>query len=38
MIIGAFTMVVPTFTALFQHDAKELMTWHSIGQGRLHDL
>lgn len=33
MIIGAFTMVVPTFTALFQHDAKELMTWHSIGQG-----
>ncbi len=33
MVIGAFTMVVPTFTALFQHEAKELMAWHSIGQG-----
>jgi len=33
MALAAFTMVVPTFTALFQHDAKQLMTWHSIGQG-----
>jgi NADH-quinone oxidoreductase subunit M len=33
MVIGALTMVIPTFTALFQHDAKQLMTWHSIGQG-----
>ena len=33
MVLGAFTMVVPTYTALFQHDAKRLMTWHSIGQG-----
>lgn len=33
MVLGAFTMVVPTYTALFQHDAKQLMTWHSIGQG-----
>lgn len=33
MVVGAFTMVVPTYTALFQHDAKRLMTWHSIGQG-----
>lgn len=33
MTLAAFTMVVPTYTALFQHDAKRLMTWHSIGQG-----
>jgi len=33
MVLAALTMVVPTFTALFQHDAKRLMTWHSIGQG-----
>lgn len=33
MVLGAFTMVVPTFTALFQHDAKHLITWHGIGQG-----
>jgi len=32
-IIAAFTMVIPTFTALMQDDAKRLMTWHSIGQG-----
>ena len=30
---AAFTMVVPTFTALYQHDAKKLIAWHSIGQG-----
>lgn len=33
MAFAAFTMVVPTFTALFQHDAKQLMAWHSVGQG-----
>ena len=33
MTFGAFTMVVPTYTALFQHDAKKLMAWHSVGQG-----
>jgi len=32
-ILAAFTMVVPTFTALMQDDAKRLMTWHAIGQG-----
>ena len=30
---AAFTMVIPTFTALLQNDGKELMTWHGIGQG-----
>jgi NADH-quinone oxidoreductase subunit M len=33
MALGAFTMVVPTYTALFQHDAKQLIAWHGIGQG-----
>ena len=32
-VLAAFTMVVPTFTALMQDDAKKLMTWHAIGQG-----
>jgi len=32
-IFAALTMIVPTFTALYQHDAKKLITWHSIGQG-----
>ena len=32
-VFAAITMVVPTFTALYQHDAKKLITWHSIGQG-----
>ena len=32
-IFAALTMVIPTFTALYQHDAKKLIAWHSIGQG-----
>ncbi len=32
-IFAALTMIVPTFTALYQHDAKKLIAWHSIGQG-----
>ncbi len=35
-ILGLFavlTMVIPTYTALFQNDAKKLVTWHGIGQG-----
>ncbi len=31
--IAAFTIVIPTFTALLQNDGKKLMTWHGIGQG-----
>ena len=30
---AAFTIVIPTFTALLQNDGKRLMTWHGIGQG-----
>lgn len=33
MVFGAFTMVVPTFTALFQQDAKRLIAWSAVGQG-----
>ena len=33
LVLAALTAVVPTYTALFQHDAKRLLTWHSIGQG-----
>jgi len=33
MVLAALTAVIPTYTALFQHDAKRLLTWHSIGQG-----
>ena len=32
-VFAALTMVVPTFTALYQHDAKKLIAWHSVGQG-----
>ncbi len=32
-IFAALTMVVPTYTALYQHDAKKLIAWHSVGQG-----
>ena len=32
-VFAAITMIVPTYTALFQHDAKKLVTWHGIGQG-----
>ena len=31
--IGAITIVIPTFTALLQDDAKKLLAWHGIGQG-----
>lgn len=31
--IGAFTMVVPTFIALQQTDARLLLAWHGVGQG-----
>ena len=30
--LGAVTIVVPTFIALLQDDAKRLLAWHSIGQ------
>ncbi|MCF7929593.1 MAG: hypothetical protein K9L68_12590, partial [Spirochaetales bacterium] len=32
-VLSVLTMIVPTYTALFQHDAKRLVTWHGIGQG-----
>ena len=31
--VAAITMVVPTFIALQQTDARLLLTWHGIGQG-----
>lgn len=31
--IGAFTMVIPTFIALQQTDARLLLAWHGVGQG-----
>jgi len=31
-ILGAITIVVPTFIAMLQNDAKRLLAWHSIGQ------
>jgi formate hydrogenlyase subunit 3/multisubunit Na+/H+ antiporter MnhD subunit len=31
--IAAFTIVLPTFTALRQNDARYLLAWHGIGQG-----
>ena len=30
--VGAITIVIPTFIALLQNDAKRLLAWHSIGQ------
>ncbi len=33
MWVAAITMVVPTFIALMQTDARMLLTWHGIGQG-----
>ncbi len=33
MWIAGFTMVIPTFIALMQTDARMLLTWHGIGQG-----
>ena len=31
--VGAFTLIVPTFIAVRQHDARHLLAWHGIGQG-----
>ncbi|MCK5833644.1 hypothetical protein KAH81_08245 [bacterium] len=31
--LGAITIVVPTFIAMLQNDAKKLLAWHGIGQG-----
>ncbi len=31
--IAAFTIILPTFTALRQNDARMLLAWHGIGQG-----
>jgi NADH-quinone oxidoreductase subunit M len=31
--LGAISIVVATFIALLQHDAKKLLAWHGIGQG-----
>ena len=31
--IAVFTIILPTLTALRQHDARRLLAWHGIGQG-----
>jgi len=31
--LGAVTIVIPTFIAMLQNDAKQLLAWHGIGQG-----
>ncbi len=31
--LGAITIVIPTFIALLQNDAKRLLAWSSVGQG-----
>jgi len=31
--VAAFTIILPTFTALKQNDARMLLAWHGIGQG-----
>jgi formate hydrogenlyase subunit 3/multisubunit Na+/H+ antiporter MnhD subunit len=31
--VAAFTIILPTFTALRQTDARRLLAWHGIGQG-----
>ncbi|MFK5985592.1 MAG: proton-conducting transporter membrane subunit [Pseudomonadota bacterium] len=31
--IAALTVIIPTYIALQQHDAKRLLAWHGIGQG-----
>jgi len=31
--LGAITIVIPTFIAMLQNDAKRLLAWHGIGQG-----
>ena len=31
--VSAFTIILPTYTALRQNDARMLLAWHGIGQG-----
>jgi len=31
--IAALTIILPTYTALQQHDARHLLGWHGVGQG-----
>ena len=31
--LGAITIVIPTFIAMLQNDAKKLLAWHGVGQG-----
>ncbi|MCU7830665.1 MAG: NADH dehydrogenase subunit [Candidatus Thiodiazotropha sp. (ex Myrtea sp. 'scaly one' KF741663)] len=31
--IAVFTIIFPTFTAMKQNDARQLLAWHGIGQG-----
>jgi NADH-quinone oxidoreductase subunit M len=31
--IAVFTIILPTFTAMKQNDARRLLAWHGIGQG-----
>lgn len=31
--IAALTIIIPTFTAMRQNDARRLLAWHGIGQG-----
>jgi formate hydrogenlyase subunit 3/multisubunit Na+/H+ antiporter MnhD subunit len=31
--VAALTIILPTYTALQQHDARYLLAWHGIGQG-----
>lgn len=33
MWIAALSIIIPTFTALRQNDARRLLAWHGIGQG-----
>ncbi len=33
MWLAAFTLIVPTYIALTQNDARMLLAWHGIGQG-----
>ena len=30
--IAVFTIIIPTYTALQQHDARRLLAWHGVGQ------
>ena len=31
--VAALTIIIPTYTALRQHDARLLLMWHGVGQG-----